>query len=826
LKEAKTVRHRTGFFFYRHWQNITIVHPDKYVYISDKLTTMKQKSLYLLLIAASLLFSRPIAAETASSIGNLKSFKQEGNKISIQTDNATMEITAYQNNIIRVRAFRNAPPRTFSFAIDQQAKGSFTNVTEDGSKLTALTSDVKVEITKSPLRISFYDKNGKLLNADDPRFGITWLGTDVTCYKKLFNDEKFIGLGEKTGPLNKRSLSYENWNSDVPAYALDKDPLYATIPFYIGIHDGLPYGIFFDNTHRSTFSFGASTDGEMAHFGAVDGEMDYYFFAGNSVRDIIEGYTWLTGRPKLPPLWSLGYQQCRYSYYPDKEVLNVAQTFRDKQFPCDVIYLDIHYMDNYKVFTWNPERFPEPKKMIDELKSKGFHLAVIIDPGLKIEKGYKSYDDALQHNYFLAYPNGQPYIGSVWPGRSSFPDFTRGEVRKWWGEQFSSLTGKGVEGFWNDMNEPATWGQRIPDMVEFGFEGNKTSIREGHNVFGMQMARGTYEGTRKLMDGHRPLTITRATYSGGQRYSTIWTGDNFASDDHMLLGARLVANLGLAGFAFAGPDVGGFIGEPSKELLTRWMSLGAFTPFYRNHSAVDQNYREPWVLPKDNQDIVRNYLNLRYQLMPYIYSNALVASRTGLPLVRTLAIDFTNDDNIYKTTYDSQYMFGDGLLVCPARSTDQFTRVYLPEGTWYRFSNDEKYAGGKEYFVASPLNDLPVFAREGAIIPMQNTVQNTSENAGDTLKIHIFNGSKATDFLYYEDDGVTYNYEKGTSYERTIHFDPAKAEISISDRKGDFASRFKKIRLILHGFDTTVHNATYDWKDAAFSIKLKPTKQK
>ena len=252
---------------------------------------MKQKSLYLLFVVASLLLSRPISAEIASSIGNLQSFKQEGNKISIQTDNATMEITAYQNNIIRVRAFRNAPSRAFSFAIDQQAKGSFTNVTEDGSKLTAQTSGVRIEITKSPLRISFYDKNGKLLNADDSRFGITWLGTDVTCYKKLFNGEKFIGLGEKTGPLNKRSLSYENWNSDVPAYALDKDPLYATIPFYIGIHDGLPYGIFFDNTHRSTFSFGASTDGEMAHFGAVDGEMDYYFFAGNSVRDIIEGYT-------------------------------------------------------------------------------------------------------------------------------------------------------------------------------------------------------------------------------------------------------------------------------------------------------------------------------------------------------------------------------------------------------------------------------------------------------------------------------------------------------------------------------------------------------
>jgi alpha-glucosidase len=351
-------------------------------------------------------------------------------------------------------------------------------------------------------------------------------------------------------------------------------------------------------------------------------------------------------------------------------------------------------------------------------------------------------------------------------------------------------------------------------MVEFGFEGNKTTIKEGHNIFGMQMVRSTYEGTKKLMNGRRPLTITRATFSGGQRYSTIWTGDNFASDDHMLLSAKLVANLGLAGFSFAGPDVGGFMGEPTKELMVRWMSLGAFTPFYRNHSAVDLNYREPWVLPKDYQDIVRNYLNLRYQLMPYIYSNALLASRTGLPIVRTLAIDYTNDDNVYNRDFENQYMFGDGLLVCPARSTDNYTRVYLPKGRWYRFSNDEVFEGGKDYHVTSPLNDLPVFVAEGAIIPMQNTVQNTTESAGDTLKLHVFAGSKATKMLYYEDDGTTYNYENGASYERTISFDPTKNELALSDKKGDFAGRFKKVCLILHGFDaiSSVRNGANDLK--------------
>jgi len=796
--------------------------------------SMKINRLYFVFLTCFVV-STATYGDTSVSVGNLKSFKQDGTSVVLKADNATVEITPYRDDIVRVRAYKSVPLKLFSFAVEQKASGRFT-VTDEKSTLTLATPAVKVLIAKSPLRISFYSPDGKLLNADDSRFGISWIGSEVDCYKQLFKEEKFIGLGEKTGALNKRGMAYENWNSDVPAYALNQDPLYSTIPFYIGLHDSIAYGIFFDNTYRSTFSFGASTDDTMTHFGADGGEMDYYFFAGDSVRHIIEGYTWLTGRPKLPPLWSLGYQQSRWSYYPDTEVLSIANTFREQKFPCDVIYLDIHYMDNYKVFTWNPDRFPNPAQMIDNLKKMGFHLAVIIDPGLKIEKGYSAYDEGIANNYFLTYPNGEPYIGSVWPGRSCFPDFTRKEVRDWWGNRFSVLTDKGVEGFWNDMNEPSAWGQKIPNLVEFSFEGRKTTIKEGHNVFGMQMARATYDGVRQLLDGKRPLTITRATYSGGQRYSTIWTGDNFASDDHMLLGARIVANLGIAGFSFAGPDVGGFIGEPTKELLTRWTTLGTFTPFFRNHSAADVSRREPWVLPKEYQDIIRHYLNLRYQLLPYIYSNALVASRTGLPLARMLAIDYTNDEKVFDTRFDSQYMFGGGLLVCPARSADKYTQVYLPQGRWYRFSNDEVYDGGKEYFVPSPLSDLPVFAKEGSIIPMQKTVQNSSENTGDTLFVHIFYGDKATAFLYYEDDGTTYDCEKGVSYERTIRFDPVQKEIMVSEKKGSFASRFKYVRLILHGFQP-IHSlqaankqlklsagkraqcATFDWNDRSLALK-------
>jgi len=758
---------------------------------------MKRKLLHFWFFTLSCCLALPVTAATAFSIGNLQSFKQEGNKISIQADNATMEITAYRNDIIRVRAFKHTPLRSFSYAIDQEATGSFTNVSDEASKLSLQASGIKVEITKSPLRINFYSPDGKLLNADDPRFGISWLGTDVTCYKKLFNDEKFIGLGEKTGPLNKRSMSYENWNSDVPAYALDKDPLYATIPFYIGLHDGLAYGIFFDNTHRSTFSFGASTDGEMTHFGAVDGEMDYYFFAGNSVRNIIEGYTWLTGRPKLPPLWSLGYQQCRYSYYPDKEVLNVAQTFRDKKFPCDVIYLDIHYMDNYKVFTWNPERFPEPKKMIDELKNNGFHLAVIIDPGLKIENGYKSYEEGLQHNYFLSYPNGQPYIGSVWPGRSCFPDFTRSEVRQWWGEQFSSLTGKGVEGFWNDMNEPAMFysdeslaetfrqiksfeGKNLDIDSFFAFSGlagstfnrqddyerfyNRAQLKDGstdvqrhdavHNLYGAHMTRAAGDGLRKLSPDKRVLLYSRASCIGAHRYGGIWTGDNNSWWSHLKQEIQMMSGLNMCGFLYSGADIGGFGEDTSRDLVLRWTEFGIFTPLMRNHSAWNTRRQECYQF--EHIEDFRSVLRLRYALLPFMYSEFIKAALSGSMYFRPLAFDYPDDERAARV--EDELLLGESLLVAPVYEQNAEGRyVYLPcdmtQITWQDGRARQEHAAKGDHYVHVPLNAVVFFIKKGHTVPLCRPALSTQEL--DTSEFTFIGDGSS--YSLYEDDGYTRN---------------------------------------------------------------------
>jgi len=753
------------------------------------------------LILCAIFFKMNAQNRLSEPIGNVNQIKEESNGILMTAENAIVQLSVFSPTTIRVRVTKNQFAKDFSFAVIQQPQGKFISISDKGSEISLSTGELNIIVTKKPLRIRFFDKNMILINEDEKDFGMTWIGSEGTCYKKLFADEKFIGLGEKTGSLNRRGSSYENWNSDVPAYRAEQDPLYASIPFFIGWHDKTVYGIFLDNSYKTIFNFGASTDEKMYSFTVTDGEMNYYFFGSGTVENVIKDYTYLTGRAKLPPLWSLGYQQCRWSYYPDKEVLRIAETFREKQIPLDVIYLDINYMDHYKVFTFHPEHFPQPAEMVADLNKMGIHVVTIVDPGLKVEKGYFASDEGVKNNYFVKYPNGEDYIGNVWPGRSNFPDFTNPAAREWWGNMFIHYTEKGVEGFWNDMDEPAVWGQKIPDMVEFDFEGNRTTMKQAHNVYGMQMSRSTYEGARKNMNGKRPLVITRATYSGGQRYSTIWTGDNFASDEHMLLGVRLVNSLGISGFPFAGPDIGGFIGEPSAELINRWLSIGVYTPFMRNHANYGSNYREPWIYNKDWENVARELINQRYRLLPYIYSTAYQATQTGLPVSRALAINYTFDEKVYNREFENEYLFGENILVAPVVSNQNYAKVYLPEGEWYRYSNDNYYPGNNEIIAEAPIHDLPVYIKGSAIIPMQSVTQSTSEKTDEILYLHIYKGRKESSFQYYEDDGVTYNFETGQYYTRTINYNPHKKEITLAGKEGNYATKFKKVRILLHNFD-------------------------
>lgn len=739
-----------------------------------------------------------IFAQTVKSPGNVKTATVNNQQVNITTDNAYAQVTVYTAGVIRVRIDKQPLATDFSYAVIAQPQTVKANITQNDNEISIITDSLKAIISKKPFSVAFYTTDGKVISQDETGLNTSWVNESVTNYKHMQEGERFVGLGEKTGDLDRKGNGYTNWNTDAFGYATDRDPIYSTIPFYIGIHHGLNYGIFMDNTYQSDFNFGASNN-RFSSFGARGGEMNYYFIYNKHLGDIITSYTGLTGRMKMPPLWSLGYQQNRYSYYPETEVMRIAQTLREKKLPADGITLDIHYMDHYKVFTWDKERFPDPRKMTDKLKDMGFKLTVIVDPGVKVEKGYGTYDRGYTANIFAKYPDSTNYTGEVWPGWCNFPDFTNPRARSWWGAELKKYGEDGISGIWNDMNEIATWGQKMPDNIIFDYDGRKASHLQTRNVYALEMARASFEGG-KVAFGKRPFVLTRAGYAGLQRYTAIWTGDNRAEDSHMLLGVRLLNSLGLSGVAFTGMDIGGFTGNGTPSLFARWMQIGAFNPYFRNHTAVNTKSAEPWTFGEEVLEISRNYINLRYMLMPYLYSAFYDATQTGRPLMRSLAIDYTFDQNIYNTQFQNQYMFGGAFLVMPFEGTATMGKVYFPAGRWYNLYNGVAQAGAQDRLIEVSMNKLPVFVKESSIIPMQSLVQSTSQMPTDTLVVHVYQGEKNNNYTYYEDDGESYNYENGAYFKRLISYDAAKHAITFNKAEGSYKSKFKNIKVVMHGF--------------------------
>jgi alpha-glucosidase len=740
------------------------------------------------------------SATLYEAIGKIEQMHSDENGIHVTAGNAIAQIRFYSESIVRVFISRGTD-RNPSYSVLAKPDHIAFRLSENAEELWLESSALKVCIRKKPLRINFLDNEGRILNEDDPEFGSGWIGSQVHTFKKLQQNERFIGLGEKTGPLDRKGHGYQNWNTDAYAYHAGTDPLYCSIPFYIGIHHELCYGIFFDNSFKSYFNFGASNN-RFASFYADEGPMDYYFIYGPTVADILKQYTWLTGRTPLPPLWSLGYQQCRYSYYPETEVMAIARTFREKNIPADAIVLDIHYMDGYKIFTWDSQRFPDPGGVVRRLKELGFHTVLMCDPGIKVESGYAPYEEGKAEDVFLKYPDGSYYSGQVWPGWCHFPDFSRPSARQWWKKFLKLYTDLGVSGFWNDMNEIATWGNMLPELIECSFDGNKTTMREGRNVYGMLMARSTYEAACDLT-GVRPFNLTRAGFAGVQRYAAVWTGDNVAYDEHMLLGVRLVNSLGLSGVPFAGYDIGGFVGNPDTRLFTRWLTIGSFSPFFRGHTMINSRDAEPWTFGEEAEQICRNYIRFRYRIMPYIYSAFYEAAETGMPVQRSLAIHYTHDPKIYETNYQNEYLFGPYLLIAPVESARDIAKIYLPSGKWYYLHGGTLYNGNAEHLIECPLHKLPVFVKAGAMIPMQQPGSHTGV-ISDILELHVYAGDEPSTFIFYQDDGRTFAYRDGQFYRRSIQYLPAEKQLILGEKEGTFRPVFHHWKIVFHGLQENV----------------------
>ena len=759
-------------------------------------------------------------------------YKKEVDKLYFTTENGViLEITILRDSVLRFRyATENTFEPDFSYAIADDASRGFNHleVTENDTEYLAQTAKLKVLIDKQTLRTQISDLEGNILNEDE--LGFHWEenyeygGNTVKMSKITQPSESFYGLGDKATHNNLKGKRVHNWATDQYAYGKDQEPLYKAIPFYIGLHNKVSYGVFFDNSFRTHFDFSQERR-NITSFWADGGEMNYYFFYGPQMSKVVDSYTNLTGKPELPPLWALGFHQCKWSYYPESKVKEITGTFRELNIPCDAIYLDIDYMDGFRCFTWNKDYFPDPKRMVKELNDDGFKTVAIIDPGIKVDKDYWVYQEGKENDYFCKRGDGPYMRGKVWPGECNFPDYTNPEVREWWAGLYKELIGDvGVQGVWNDMNEPAVMevpGKTFPLDVRHDYDGHPCSHRKAHNIYGTQMARATYEGVKKFNYPKRPFVITRSAYSGAQRYTSTWTGDNVATWEHLWIANVQMQRMCISGMSFVGSDIGGFAEQPNGELFARWIQLGIFHPFCRVHSSGDHGEQEPWSFGVEITDIARKYIELRYQLLPYIYTMFWNYTNEGTPLLQPIV--YYDQEDLQTHFRTDEFIFGDKILVCPVQEPNvQGRRMYIPRGKWYNYWTNEVEEGGKEKWVEAALDIIPLYIKEGAIIPKYPVQQYVGEKEIKELLLEVYFRIGKENSEVYEDAQDGYDYTKGRYSLRNFKLNGKENELIIQQHKaGEFITPYSTMKLKLIGLPFEIGTIEIDNEVVSFEdVKL------
>ncbi len=695
----------------------------------------------------------------------------------IRGDKYNLHILFYSEDIVR-----------FVYSENKTVPGSTPAVSARPVKLEKsmennifCAGSLKVEVERQSLAVKIYDQAGELYSED-----LKLSPAGPFLQKKLLWETGIYGNGEKYSWLNQLGTKTENYNSDVLLLNDLHNPLikamHTAIPFYIGAAPGRAYGIYFDNSYRTSFDFAAGNPGVIS-MEAAGGALDYYYIHGPSVSEVTERYSLLTGTPPLPRKKFLGYQQSRYSYGSREELLEIARQMRKNNVPGDVLYLDIDYLDAYKVFTINEEKFRDFKEMLVQLKQMNFAVVVIVNPGVKLEEGYRVYQEGLERDCFIKMPDQEVYVGEVWPKPAVFPDFFQAEVRDWWGSFHRELLELGVEGIWNDMNEPADFTRETGTLPELAVhktdQGKSINHAEGHNLYGLMQTRATREALEKYQPNKRPFILTRAAFAGSQRYAALWTGDNASIWEHLEISIPMLLNLGLSGFSFVGADVGGYRGDCSGELLVRWTQAGAFIPFFRNHSETGTANQEPWRYSEQELAVMRRYIQLRYQFLTYYYNLMLESTLTGAPAMRPLLYHHQDDQQVYHI--NDQFLLGEAVLICPVlRPGATHRQVYLPAGAWHDFWSGEVHEGGRHIVRETPLHILPIYVKAGAIIPIDKW-QSGNYGTGQTLlEMHCYAGRQGL-YRLYLDDGESYSYRQGeySEVEFSLSADPAHPEVNM-----------------------------------------------
>jgi alpha-glucosidase len=712
-------------------------------------------------------------------------------------------------DVVKVSIQAKGRPDYASPAIVKSTLGSVSlKRQKTNRKYTMKSGSVTVEVALRKFAVTMRDANGRVINADDSRFGSGYENGKPYVFKKTNKNEDFYGFGEQTKGLNKRGDSIGMWNTDHYAYEADAKYIYSSIPFFTGLKGNRAYGIFFDNTHHSYYEMASESD-DYYYFYANGGELNYYFINGPKMGDVLDRYTQLTGTYEQPPEWSLGWEQSHWGYKPASKVVEVAKGYRDRKIPLDAMNLDIDYMNGWRLFTWDPA-WGDPDVLDQQLEGMNVKTIAINDPGVKKEKGYWLSDEGTANGYFATNPDGSNYDGAVWAGTSNFPDFTRADVRTWWADQFSKLTDHGVEGIWLDMNEPAVFdGPNHTAPLDLEFDHSTKQHTEVHNIYGFWNTVATHKGMKKAQPGLRPFVFSRDMYAGSQRYAALWSGDNVSSWDHLKLTLPLNMNVGLSGVPHVGNDIGGFVYDTTPELFARWIQTGSFTPFarvhYDNTFQPDQQCQEPWCLGSEVEAIAKKYVSLRYSLLPYTNTAFHYSTTDGRPVEQALVYQFQNDKNV--RDIDDQFMWGKDIMVAPVVTKGATSRkVYLPEGKdWIDWWSGKHYDGGQTITVAAPLDVMPIFVAQGAIIPTREVQQYTGQNEFTNVSMNVFlgSGSSATGSLY-EDDGKTEKYKDGewNMYQTTVSRN-ADGMFGINTQKthSGYDSKLQTIDVVLRGID-------------------------
>ncbi|NWF60159.1 MAG: glycoside hydrolase family 31 protein [Fischerella sp.] len=753
----------------------------------------------------------PIREPAWNAITSVENIQRHQRGINFDCGVSRLSLSVLAPNLIRVRfsptgEFRSRRSWAVTLADEEWAVVSF-DVQETDKEITIETEKIRVCVQRYPCRVQFFDKAGRPF-AQDTGLGIGWrqMGegkNQVACWKRIEAEEKYYGFGERAGLLNQKGKRLTHWTTDCLDYTMLTDAMYQAIPFFMALRSEVSYGLFFNTTFWSRFDVGAD-ETDTLRLETLGGELDYYIIYSPEPAEIVRTYTGLTGRMSLPPQWALGYHQCRWSYDSETEVRQLVYQLRQRRIPCDVIHLDVDYMFGYRVFTWNPRRFPDPQKLLGDLAADGFKVVTIVDPGVKFEpqSDYSVYDEGLEKDYFIRKANGKVFHGYVWPGRAVFPDFLRPDVRQWWGDLQHNLTDMGVAGIWNDMNEPAMndrpfgdeGGQKIffPTDAPSGPGDERTTYAETHNLYGMMMARASREGLEKLRERSRSFVLTRSGYAGVQRWSAVWTGDNHSLWEYLEMSLPMLCNLGLSGVAFVGADIGGFASDATPELFARWMQAGMLYPFMRAHSMINTKRHEPWEFGPQVEEICRQYIELRYRLLPYIYTLFWEATTTGAPIVRPLFYHYPNDSKTHEL-YD-QVLLGSSLMAAPVYRPGVENRiVYLPEGTWYDWWTGERYEGSTHILAHAPIETMPMYIRAGSVIPLGPVMQYVGELPINELRLRVAPGTG--EWTLYEDDGHTFEYRQGawstTTYR--VYLEGTQVVVDIQARQGQWTPPQRRV---------------------------------